>query len=93
MVLPGSIVERAFLGETWDYAFRSETSGLRLRITSPPLNVFDVGQKVWLEINPSHIIPIQQDIRTTTMHKPVETSGHAGPHNASLSACRCRASR
>ena len=61
VVLPGSIVERAFLGETWDYAFQSEVSGLRLRITSPPLNVFDVGQKVWLEINPSHIIPIQQD--------------------------------
>jgi ABC-type Fe3+/spermidine/putrescine transport system ATPase subunit len=61
VVLSGSIVERAFLGETWDYAFQSEANGLRLRITSPPLNVFDVGQKVWLEINPSHIIPIQQD--------------------------------
>ena len=61
VVLPGSIVERAFLGEAWDYAFQSEANGLRLRITSPPLNVFDVGQKVWLEINPSHIIPIQQD--------------------------------
>ena len=61
VVLSGSIVERAFLGETWDYAFQCETGGLKLRITSPPLNVFDVGQKVWLEINPSHIIPIQQD--------------------------------
>ncbi len=61
VVLPGSIVERAFLGDTWDYAFRSEASGLSLRITSPPLNVFAVGQKVWLEINPSHIVPIQDD--------------------------------
>jgi ABC-type Fe3+/spermidine/putrescine transport system ATPase subunit len=61
VVLPGSIVGRAFLGETWDYAFQSEASGLNLRITSPPLNVFAVGQKVWLEINPSHIIPIQDD--------------------------------
>jgi ABC-type Fe3+/spermidine/putrescine transport system ATPase subunit len=61
VILPGSIVERAFLGETWDYAFRSEASGLKLRIMSPPLNVFAVGQKVWLEINPSHIIPIQDD--------------------------------
>ena len=61
VVLPGSIVERAFLGETWDYAFQSDTSGLKLRIMSPPMNVFAVGQKVWLEINPSHIVPIQDD--------------------------------
>ncbi|MDB5620045.1 ABC transporter ATP-binding protein [Tardiphaga sp.] len=61
IILPGNIVERAFLGETWDYAFQSEASDLKLRIMSPPLNVFNVGQKVWLEINPSHIIPIQDD--------------------------------
>jgi ABC-type Fe3+/spermidine/putrescine transport system ATPase subunit len=61
VILPGSIVERSFLGETWDYAFQSDASDLRLRILSPPLNVFTVGQKVWLEINPSHIIPIQDD--------------------------------
>jgi len=61
VILPGSIIERAFLGETWDYAFQSEASGLKLRIMSPPRNVFEVGQKVWLEINPSHIIPIQED--------------------------------
>ena len=61
MILPGSITERAFLGETWDYAFRAETSDLKLRVMSPPVSVFTVGQKVWLEINPSHIIPIQDD--------------------------------
>jgi ABC-type Fe3+/spermidine/putrescine transport system ATPase subunit len=61
VILPGSIVERAFLGETWDYGFQSEACDLKLRILSPPLNVFTVGQKVWLEINPSHIIPIQDD--------------------------------
>ena len=61
IVLPGSIVERAFLGETWDYAFQSDASDLKLRIMSPPRHVFDVGQKVWLEINPSHIMPIQDD--------------------------------
>jgi ABC-type Fe3+/spermidine/putrescine transport system ATPase subunit len=61
VILPGNIVERAFLGETWDYAFQSDASDLKLRIMSPPLHVFNVGQKVWLEINPSHIIPIQDD--------------------------------
>ena len=61
VILPGSITERAFLGETWDYAFRADTSDLSLRVMSPPVSVFNVGQKVWLEINPSHIIPIQED--------------------------------
>jgi iron(III) transport system ATP-binding protein/putative spermidine/putrescine transport system ATP-binding protein len=28
---------------------------------SPPSDVFAVGQQVWLKINPSHIIPIQDD--------------------------------
>jgi ABC-type Fe3+/spermidine/putrescine transport system ATPase subunit len=64
VILPGTIAERAFLGETWDYAFRAEGGDLRLRILSPPLNIFAVGQKVWLEINPSHIIPIQDDQHT-----------------------------
>jgi ABC-type Fe3+/spermidine/putrescine transport system ATPase subunit len=61
VILPGSITGRSFLGETWDYAFRAETGELALRVTSPPASVFGVGQKVWLEINPSHIIPIQDD--------------------------------
>ncbi len=61
VILPGTIVERAFLGETWDYGFQSAASALKLRILSPPLDVFAVGQKVWLEIDPSNIIPIQDD--------------------------------
>jgi hypothetical protein len=61
IVVPGKVVERAFLGESWDYAFQAETSGLRLRVTSAPRDVFDVGQAVWLEIDPCHIIPIQDD--------------------------------
>jgi ABC-type Fe3+/spermidine/putrescine transport system ATPase subunit len=61
VILLGSIVERAFLGETWDYVFQSAATNLKLRIMSPPSGVFAVGQKVWLEINPSHIIPIQDD--------------------------------
>ena len=61
VILPGHIAERAFLGETWDYAFRADTGDLKLRVMSPPLNAFTVGQKVWLEIDPTHIIPIQDD--------------------------------
>jgi hypothetical protein len=28
---------------------------------SPPMNISAVGQKVWLKIDPSHIIPILED--------------------------------
>ena len=61
VILPGHITERAFLGETWDYAFRADAGDLTLRVASPPVSVFNVGQKVWLEIDPSHIIPIQDE--------------------------------
>ena len=61
VVLPGSIVERAFLGETWDYVFRAENGGLQFRVTSPPLSVFAVGQMVFLEVDPTNIVPIQDD--------------------------------
>jgi ABC-type Fe3+/spermidine/putrescine transport system ATPase subunit len=63
IVVAGNITERAFHGETWDYAFRCEGSGLKLRVMTPPLNVLDVGQQVWLELNPAHIVPIQDDSR------------------------------
>jgi len=62
VVLPGSVVERAFLGESWDYVFRSEQGGLQFRVTSPPLSVFTVGQPAFLELDPKNIVPIQNDM-------------------------------
>ena len=61
IVLPGSIVERSFLGETWDYALQVGDGDLKLRVTSPPSNVFAVGQNVFVEIDPANIVPIQDD--------------------------------
>ncbi len=60
IVLPGSIVDRSFLGETWDYSLRV-TDAMSLRVTSPPSNIFTVGQSVFVEIDPENIIPIQED--------------------------------
>ena len=59
VVLSGSIVDRAFLGETWDYAFQVENTDLRLRVLSPPRSVYTIGQKAWVEIDPAQIVPIQ----------------------------------
>jgi ABC-type Fe3+/spermidine/putrescine transport system ATPase subunit len=61
VILPGSIVDRAFLGETWDYELRVANSDLKLRVTSPPSNIFAVGQNVFVEIDPADIVPIQDD--------------------------------
>ena len=61
IVLAGSILDRAFLGETWDYALQVGNGDLKLRVTSPPSNVFSVGQSVFVEIDPANIVPIQDD--------------------------------
>jgi ABC-type Fe3+/spermidine/putrescine transport system ATPase subunit len=61
IVLPGSIVDRSFLGETWDYVLQLANSDLKLRVTSPPSNIFAVSQNVFVEIDPANIVPIQDD--------------------------------
>ena len=48
---------RTFLGESWDYTFASER-GLRLRVVSTPKNAFDMDQPVWLAIDPSQIVRV-----------------------------------
>lgn len=62
IVLSGNIVERSFLGETWDYALRLANSDVKLRVMSPPANVFSVGQTVFAEIDPANIVPIQERV-------------------------------
>jgi iron(III) transport system ATP-binding protein len=58
VVVPGEIVQRAYLGEHWDYAVRPADGGLRLRVTARPHEVFEVAEKVWLEIDARQMAPI-----------------------------------
>jgi iron(III) transport system ATP-binding protein len=51
-----TIAERAYLGEFWDYVVASE--GVRLRVTAPPLEIFDVGESAWLTFDPKQMTPI-----------------------------------
>jgi ABC-type Fe3+/spermidine/putrescine transport system ATPase subunit len=51
-VVPGRILQRAYLGEHWDYAVRPDDSALSLRVTARPHEVFEVGEAVWLELDP-----------------------------------------
>jgi iron(III) transport system ATP-binding protein len=50
-VVGGEVVQRAYLGEHWDYVVRPTGSALALRVTARPHEVFDVNEKVWLEID------------------------------------------
>jgi iron(III) transport system ATP-binding protein len=46
------VVERAFLGEHWDYVVRPRESALTLRVTTSPMDDFAVGAAAWLEFEP-----------------------------------------
>ncbi len=51
--IEGAIIERAYLGEYWEYVVRPTGSPIRVRVTAEPLSVHDVGQAVWLRLDPA----------------------------------------
>ena len=59
--LHGTVAERAYLGEHWDYLVRPDGSGTGLRVTAPPTKVLAVGDPVWLSIDPAQAarIPVE----------------------------------
>jgi iron(III) transport system ATP-binding protein len=57
-LVAGEVVERAYLGESWDYVAAPAESALRLKISTPPVQIFEVGEKVWLEFDPRQMAPI-----------------------------------
>jgi ABC-type Fe3+/spermidine/putrescine transport system ATPase subunit len=50
--IPVVVVERAFLGEHWDYVVRPRESALTLRVMTSPMDDFAVGATAWLEFEP-----------------------------------------
>jgi len=52
------VIERAYLGEYWDYVVTPAHGSTRLRVTAPPLEVYGVGESAWLELDPSQMAPI-----------------------------------
>ncbi len=61
-LVAGRLLERAFLGETWDYVVAPEDSLLRLKVAALPFQVFEVGETVWLEFDPEQMAPIARDV-------------------------------
>jgi len=54
----GTIAERAYLGEFWDYVVAPAEGAMRLRVTAPPLDIYQVGEGVWLTFDPKQMTPI-----------------------------------
>ncbi|HEY3097529.1 MAG TPA: ABC transporter ATP-binding protein [Methylomirabilota bacterium] len=59
-LLPGRVVQRAYLGEHWDYAVRPKDGALQLRVTARPHEVFEVDESVWLELDAAQMSPIAE---------------------------------
>ncbi len=51
----GSVQRRAYLGESWDYHITVPPSAEPIRVTARPNEVFDVGQRIYAEIDTSQI--------------------------------------
>jgi iron(III) transport system ATP-binding protein len=52
------VVERAFLGEHWDYIVKPRDGALTLKVTTSPLDDFAVGATAWLEFEPRQMASI-----------------------------------
>jgi len=46
------VLERAFLGENWDYVVKPREGASTLRVTTSPMDDFAVGANAWLEFEP-----------------------------------------
>jgi iron(III) transport system ATP-binding protein len=56
----GRVVKRAYLGEHWDYLVTPGASGTPLRVAAPPGDIFEIEDKVWLEIDPQRVAHINE---------------------------------
>src|SRR6185437_9970572 len=49
--LQARLVERAYLGEYWDYVVSPVESNVRLKVAATPSQVFEVGETLWLKFD------------------------------------------
>lgn len=56
--VPAVVEARSYLGENWDYMVRPEGANEGLRVITLPSDLHDVGNKVFLEFNPSQMVAL-----------------------------------
>ncbi len=55
-IMEGTVAQRAYLGEHWDYLVTPANSTAQLRASASPACIFEVGDRVWLSIDPAQIV-------------------------------------
>ena len=53
------IVDRAYLGEHWDYQVKPLGETKSLRVSTGPNTVYALGSRVWLEIDPAAMVRVE----------------------------------
>lgn len=53
------IVDRAYLGEHWDYQVKPLGESKPLRVSTGPNTVYALGSRVWLEIDPAAMVRVE----------------------------------
>ena len=52
------VLERAYLGEYWNYLVAPREGTTKLRVTASPLEIYGVGDTAWLALDPKQMAPI-----------------------------------
>jgi iron(III) transport system ATP-binding protein len=59
LAVEAEIAARSYLGEYWDYQVRPIGASKPLRVSTAPTTVFEVGSRVWLEIDPASLVRVE----------------------------------
>ena len=55
VAVPARIMQRAYLGDAWDYQVQPDGGNLRLRVAAVPAETFNVDEQVWLQLDPAQM--------------------------------------
>jgi iron(III) transport system ATP-binding protein len=59
LAVEAEITGRSYLGEYWDYQVRPLGAAKPLRVSTGPAVVFELGSRVWLEIDPAAMVRVE----------------------------------
>lgn len=59
LAVEAEIADRSYLGEYWDYQVRPLGATKALRVSTGPNAVFELGSRVWLEIDPAAMVRVE----------------------------------
>ena len=59
LAVEAEIAGRSYLGEYWDYQARPLAGAKPVRVSTGPGTVFEVGSRVWLEIDPAAMVRVE----------------------------------